>query len=252
MNAIELTNVSKQFHDVSVVQSLSFAIPQGQICAFLGSNGAGKSTTMNMMITLLKKNAGKIWIHQYDLDEDRDEIRKQIGVVFQEDVLDADLTIYENLCYRGGLYITNRKQLKQRIEEVSCLLHLEPMLHQSYRTCSGGQKRLVQIGRAILPRPKVLILDEPTIGLDPLARQEVWSIIRTLNKDAGMTIFFSTHYMEEAVLANQVCILHEGVLLACQTMDSFHGPCEEPMDPYRLQQRYIELLQQHTKRYRSL
>lgn len=242
---IRLINVSKQFHKMTAVNSISFDVAKGSLCAFLGSNGAGKSTTMNMMITLLMKTSGKIYIDGLDMDYERDRIRQKIGVVFQEDILDGEFTVYENLYYRGGLYLPNRRNLKNRILEISQLLQIDPILKKTYHTCSGGQKRLVQIGRAILPQPQLLILDEPTIGLDPLAREHVWSILKKLNTELHMTIFYSTHYMEEACLANEVCMIHNGELLICQEVNELYRRTSKEYTSAQLQQLYLSLLEKY-------
>ena len=242
---IRLINVSKQFHKIIAVNAISFDVPKGSLCAFLGSNGAGKSTTMNMMITLLTKTSGKIYIDGLDMDNERNRIRQKIGVVFQEDILDGELTVYENLYYRGGLYLPNCRALKKRILEISQLLQIDQILKKTYKTCSGGQKRLVQIGRAILPQPQLLILDEPTIGLDPLAREHVWSIIKKLNSELHMTVFYSTHYMEEACLANEICMIHNGELLTCKTMSEQYRKTSKENTSSQLQQLYLSLLRSY-------
>lgn len=200
---------------------------------------------MNMMITLLRKTSGKIYIDGLDMDYERNRIRQKIGVVFQEDILDGEFTVYENLYYRGGLYLPNRHELKKRIFEISQLLQIDPILRQTYQTCSGGQKRLVQIGRAILPQPQLLILDEPTIGLDPLAREHVWSIIKKLNSKLHMTVFYSTHYMEEACLANEVCMIHNGELLICQSVNELYQQSSKEYTSSQLQQLYYNLLRSY-------
>lgn len=244
---IRFINVSKHFQKNTVIKSISFTVSKGSLCAFLGSNGAGKSTTMNMISTLLKKSTGKIYIDGLDLDSERDLIRQKIGVVFQEDVLDGEFSVFENLYYRGGLYITNLCYLKKRIVEVCQLLSLEKLLKKKYRTLSGGQKRLVQIGRAILPNPQLLILDEPTIGLDPLAREHVWSILKKLNQELYMTIFYSTHYMDEASLANEVLMIHNGELLSCQKVNELNQKAFKEAYSDQLQQRYLSLLRSYEK-----
>lgn len=178
---IKLVDVSKSYRKIEVVKSLSLSVPRGCLCAVLGANGAGKSTTMNMIITLLAKNQGKIYVDGLDIDTKKELIRQRIGVVFQEDILDPELTVYENLYYRGGLYLLQWKELRERIQMIVELLGISYLLKKRYQTCSGGQKRLVQIARALLPNPKLLVLDEPTIGLDPFAREQVWLILRKLN-----------------------------------------------------------------------
>lgn len=241
-DSIRLIDVSKRYHKTEVVKSISFTIWKGSLCAFLGCNGAGKSTTMNMIITLLQKSKGKIYVEGLDIDSETEFIRQQIGVVFQEDVLDQELTVYENLYYRGGLYLNSRAVLRQRMEEVSDLLSLSSLLPKRYCDCSGGQKRLVQIGRALLPKPKLLILDEPTIGLDPLAREQVWDILQKLHRKNHLTIFYSTHYMEEASMAEQICMIHQGNLLLCQKVDQLYRTTSKESASRQLHDIYLDLL----------
>jgi len=251
-SCIQMVDVSKRYRKVEAVKSLSFSVPRGSLCAFVGSNGAGKSTTMNMMITLIKKNSGKIYVEGMDIDDSKEEIRRKIGVVFQEDVLDPELTVYENLYYRGGLYITDKKLLKHRIADVSRILSLESILPKRYGTCSGGQKRLTQIGRAILPSPPVIILDEPTIGLDPLAREQVWKMLNHLNQAQHITIFYSTHYMEEAAMAKQVLMIHEGCLLLCQNVNKLYQTTSPDYACARLHEIYMEVLQRYAASKESM
>lgn len=241
---IKLVDVSKWYRKTEVVKSLSLSVPKECLCAILGANGAGKTTTMNMIITLLAKNQGKIYVDGLDIDTQKEIIRQRIGVVFQEDFLDPELTVYENLYYRGGLYLPHKKDLQERIQTISELLSIGPLLKKRYKTCSGGQKRLVQIGRALLSNPKLLVLDEPTIGLDPFAREQVWLILRKLNRENGITIFYSTHYMEEASYAQQVCIIHEGNLLLCQKTSEFDKKPSEFISS-QLHQRYLQQLRDY-------
>ena len=244
-DCIRIVDVSKRYHKIEVVKSINFSVPEGSLCAFLGSNGAGKTTTMKMMITLLRKSSGKIYVEDSDLDFECDVVRRKIGVVFQEDVLDDELTVYENLYYRGGLYHPKRNELIKRIHEISDLLCLNQLLEHPYHTCSGGQKRLVQIGRALLHNPTLLVLDEPTIGLDPLAREQVWNILLKLNKEKYITIFYSTHYMEEACLAQQICIIHQGNLLLCQNVDQLCKKASKEMVSNQLRDIYLNLLKEY-------
>ena len=173
---IRVTDLSKVYRKHEAVKHISFHVGKGQIFAFLGPNGAGKSTTINILSTLLLKSSGSVCIGGMDLDRQRKQVKREIGIVFQDDVLDGSLSVYQNLLYRGGLYIPKEKELKKRISELSSLLMLEQILPRKYRECSGGQKRLAQIARALLPAPGLLILDEPTTGLDPVTRQKVWAV----------------------------------------------------------------------------
>lgn len=214
-SCIEVDNVSKRYGKVTGVSKLSFTVLQGQISAFLGPNGAGKSTTMNLLSTLLAPTSGNITIEGYCMKSQQEQIKRLIGVVFQEDVLDQELTVYENLYYRGSLYYEQKQQVLECMEEVVSLLSLDKLLHKRYGTCSGGQKRICQIARALMSRPKLLLLDEPTIGLDPIARKVVWEMLTKLNHVLNMTIFFSTHYMEETVHADHICMINQGHILVC-------------------------------------
>lgn len=218
-SCIEVDNVSKQYGKAKAVSEMSFTVLQGQISAFLGPNGAGKSTTMNMLSTLLPPTSGKILIEGYSMEKQQEQIKRQIGVVFQEDVLDNAFSVYENLYYRGSLYYERKQQVKKRIDEVVSLLSLEKLIHKRYRTCSGGQKRICQIARALMSKPKLLLLDEPTIGLDPIARKQVWEALRKLNQLLNMTIFFSTHYIEETMNADHICMISQGHILVCGKKD---------------------------------
>lgn len=212
---IQVRNVTKTYGRTKVVDSISFSVMKGHICAFLGPNGAGKSTTMNMLATLLTPTSGQILIEGLRMETQREYIKSAIGVVFQEDVLDSKLSVYENLYFRGGLYYDCGHKLKKRIEEVASLVSLPTILNKKYGTLSGGQRRLVQISRALLSGPKVLLLDEPTIGLDPIAREQVWEGLKNVNHRLGMTIFYTSHYMEETSYADYICMINAGKILLC-------------------------------------
>ena len=216
---IQVVNLSKAYrHRKPVVKSISFDVAQAQIFAFLGPNGAGKSTTMGILSTLLDKTDGSVRIDGLSLDGHKREIKQKIGVVFQSDVLDEALTVRQNLVYRGGLYYKNPETLRRRIEDVSRELSIQELMDKKYAQCSGGQRRIVQIARALLPGPKLLILDEPTTGLDPVARRTVWQTLLTLRQEKNMTIFYTTHYMEEALYADRYCILSAGRILQCDSI----------------------------------
>ncbi len=241
-NCIVVKALKKNYGKKTVVDSIDFSVGRGQICAFLGPNGAGKSTTMKMLATLLKKTSGKIVVEGLDMDFYPEEIKRNLGIVFQEDVLDASLTVEENLYYRGGLYIKSKKELNLKIKHVISLLELDKIRDKKYETCSGGQKRIVQIGRALLTAPKLLLLDEPTIGLDPLARTLVWQVLKKLNHDLHITIFYTTHYMEETDYANHICILNEGKILLCQNRDQLLQKPWKDKKRFTIQEIYLDLL----------
>ena len=210
VNIIEVNNLSKSYGDIKAVNDISFSVKKGSLFAFLGPNGAGKSTTINVLITLLKKDTGNIMVCGSD---NENTIRKKIGVVFQNNVLDDLLTVKENLLYRGALFVKNKKDLLKRYEELKELLDFKNFEKQKFRTLSGGQKRKVEIARALFSNPEVLLLDEPTTGLDPETRKIVWEVINGLRKKEGITIFLTTHYMEEAANADYVVIIDNGVIV---------------------------------------
>ena len=209
-NIIEIKNLNKSFKEVKAVNDLSFKIKEGELFAFLGVNGAGKSTTINIMCGQLEKDSGKVYINGKDIDFELDDIKKDIGVVFQNSVLDQQLTVYENLECRGSLYNILGDSIKKRIDELSELLEFKDFLYRSVNKLSGGQRRRIDIARALLHKPKILILDEPTTGLDPQTRKTLWEVISSLQKTENMTVLLTTHYMEEAVDANYVVIIDEG------------------------------------------
>lgn len=241
--SICLEHVNKQYGKNKAVFDISFSILQGQICAFLGPNGAGKSTTMNMISTLLWPTSGSFMVEGYSMEKEREQIKRLIGVVFQEDVLDSELTVYENLYYRGSLYYQKKQQVVERIEEVATILSLKKLFYKRYGSCSGGQKRICQIGRALMSKPRLLLLDEPTIGLDPIARKLVWDALIKLNEQLKLTIFFSTHYMEETSYADHICMISRGHILMC-------GEKDRVLDEYKqvgkitIQEIYLDLLRE--------
>ncbi len=208
---VRVENLVKSYGDVEAVRDISFTIKRGSLFAFLGPNGAGKSTTINIMTTLLDANSGKVYLND---QTDEDYFRNKIGVVFQGNVLDDFLTVKENLLYRGSLYQGKKSEVKQRYEELKEYLHLEEFENQRFSTLSGGQKRRAEIARALFANPEILLLDEPTTGLDPETRQVVWRVIDDLKKKQGLTIFLTTHYMEEAANADHVIIINKGKIVA--------------------------------------
>lgn len=207
---IEIDNLKKSFKDVNAVNDLSFKVKEGELFAFLGVNGAGKSTTINIISGILKKDCGKVEVCGYNIDENADKIKDKIGIVFQGSVLDKTLTVYENLKYRANLYGLFGAEFKTRLTETVELLDLGEILKRPLGKLSGGQKRRVDIARALIHKPELLILDEPTTGLDPKTRITVWQVIDRMRKEHGLTVFLTTHYMEEAVNADYVVILDGG------------------------------------------
>lgn len=211
---IEVQNLTKSYKDVEAVKGISFSVAEGALFSFLGTNGAGKSTTINILTTLLGKSGGSVQIGGFDLDTESDRIRGLIGIVFQEGVLDKELTVRENLMVRGSLYGLNGSKLREAVERVIRQTEIEGFADRFYGQLSGGQRRRSDIARALVHMPKVLFLDEPTTGLDPKTRRDIWQLIQSLQKSSGMTIFLTTHYMEEAADSDDIAIIHKGELLA--------------------------------------
>ena len=211
---IEIKNLCKSFGDVKAVDDLSFSVREGELFAFLGINGAGKSTTINIMCGQLSKNSGSVIVDGADLDKNVDDIKRELGVVFQNSVLDSALSVYDNLESRAALYGIVGDDFKERLAELAELLEFEDLFKRSVGKLSGGQRRRIDIARALLHRPKILILDEPTTGLDPQTRKMLWSVIYDLRKNENMTVFLTTHYMEEAADADYVVILDSGKISA--------------------------------------
>lgn len=214
MNIIEIEHLSKAYGDVQAVQDISFRVKEGELFAFLGINGAGKSTTISIMCGQQEKNNGKVIIDGENIDENLDEVKKKLGVVFQDSVLDRVLTVKDNLTSRAALYGIMGKELDKRLAELSELLDLKDLMNRTLGKLSGGQRRRIDIARALLHRPRILILDEPTTGLDPQTRKNIWSVIETLRQKEKMTVFLTTHYMEEAAPADYVVILDSGKIVA--------------------------------------
>ena len=213
-NIIEIEHLSKSFGDVKAVQDISFCVKEGELFAFLGVNGAGKSTTISIICGQLKKDAGTVIIDDNALDSNADQIKRELGVVFQDSVLDKSLTVKDNLESRAALYGIKGKVFEERLNELAKLLDFEDLLKRTVGKLSGGQRRRIDIARALLNRPKILILDEPTTGLDPQTRKMLWNVISELRKSENMTVFLTTHYMEEAAEADYVVILDAGKIVA--------------------------------------
>ncbi len=211
---IKIENLYKNFGEVKAVQDLSFEVRKGELFAFLGVNGAGKSTTISIMCGQLEKDSGRVQIDGCDLDLNIDSIKSEIGVVFQNSVLDQSLSVFDNLQVRAALYGIYGKAFEKRLNELVELLDFGDLLKRSVGKLSGGQRRRIDIARALLNNPKILILDEPTTGLDPQTRSNLWSVVETLRNRDGLTVFLTTHYMEEAVDADYVVILDSGKIAA--------------------------------------
>lgn len=212
MDAIlEIKHLKKYYGEIKAVDDISFNVRRGSLFAFLGPNGAGKSTTIKVISTLLDLDSGAVLLNGQSEDN---YFRNKIGVVFQENILDDLLTVKENLLYRGSLYINDKAGVLKRYEELRSYLHLDEFENQRFKTLSGGQKRRTEIARALFSNPEILLLDEPTTGLDPETRQVVWKVIDDLRTSSGMTIFLTTHYMEEAAVADHVVIINKGKICA--------------------------------------
>ena len=213
-NIIEIKQLNKTFKDVKAVQNLDLFVREGELFAFLGVNGAGKSTTINIMCGQLSKDSGQILIDDLDLDNNLNQAKSKLGVVFQNSVLDSALTVYDNLENRAALYGITGEEFTQKLHSLSKLLQFEDFLYREVRKLSGGQRRRIDIARALLHDPKILILDEPTTGLDPQTRKTLWDVIFGLRKNQNMTVFLTTHYMEEAAEADYVVIIDKGKVVA--------------------------------------
>lgn len=211
---IEVKNLSKSYGSIKAVKGISFYVEKGKLFAFLGPNGAGKSTTIDIICTFLKKDSGNIIIDGLELGKDDDEIRGRIGAVFQDGLLDNLLTVEENLMIRGGLYKNKKEDLKAAVDEIAEIMGITEILKRPYGKLSGGQRRRCDIARALINKPQILFLDEPTTGLDPQTRKSVWETIQRLQKSNNMTLFLTTHYMEEAAEADYVIIIDEGQIAA--------------------------------------
>jgi len=214
MKIIEVTNLTKKYKEHTAVDGISFEVEEGELFAFLGENGAGKSTTINMLTTILEKTSGKVVIAGHELGKEDDEIRKVNGIVFQNSVLDKKLSVKDNLLTRGSYYGLSKKEVLKRLEPFSERFEMKDIWDRKYEKLSGGQRRRVDIMRALINNPRILFLDEPTTGLDPKSRKLVWDYINYLRKEHRMTIFLTTHYMEETRDADHVVILDKGHIVS--------------------------------------
>ncbi len=216
-NIIEVKNLRKSYGKVVAVDDLSFRVKKGELFAFLGVNGAGKSTTISIISGQLNRDSGEVFIDGFSIDKNLDKIKSRLGVVFQHSVLDKVLTVKDNLVSRAALYGISKKECLNRIKELDYMLHIMPLLRRTVGKLSGGQRRRVDIARALIHRPNILILDEPTTGLDPQTRKDVWAVVESLREQREMTVFLTTHYMEEAADADYVVIIDEGKIAASGT-----------------------------------
>ena len=210
---IEVSNLKKSYGNIEAVKGIDFYVDEGSLFAFLGLNGAGKSTTIDMMCTFLKADSGKIKIDNYEVNKDDDKIKSLIGVVFQDSVLDDLLTVKENLKVRSKLYNMSKSEFNKNLEEIAHVTGINDFLNRQYGKLSGGQRRRADIARALINKPKILFLDEPTTGLDPNSRKSVWDMIRRLQEENNMTVFLTTHYMEEAAQCERIIVMDKGKVL---------------------------------------
>ncbi len=213
-NIIEIRNLHKSYGDVKAVVDLSFRVKKGELFAFLGVNGAGKSTTINILCGQLRKDGGQVSVGGLELDKNPDDVKRQLGVVFQNSVLDNALSVRENLRSRAALYGITGKAFETRLRELAELLSFADLLGRPVGKLSGGQHRRIDVARALLHRPRILVLDEPTTGLDPQTRKMLWDVILDLRNNQNMTVFLTTHYMEEAAEADYIVVLDHGMIAA--------------------------------------
>jgi multidrug/hemolysin transport system ATP-binding protein len=213
-NIIEVNHLKKYYKEIRAVDDISFQVKKGQLYGFLGVNGAGKSTTINILCTLLMGIEGAATVCGHRLGKEDREIRRKIGVVFQDNTLDGSLTIKENLIIRAALYDKDSRSIQDSLKQVCEILDIGDLLERQFRKLSGGQKRRCEIAKALMNHPEILFLDEPTTGLDPQTRQSVWESVEKLRKEKNMTVFLTTHYMEEAAKAQYISIMEAGKLVA--------------------------------------
>lgn len=232
---LSLKDIKKDFGSTSVLKGVSFDIPKGSIFAFLGANGAGKSTLLNIIMQILLPTSGEVFMNGEVI------LKEKIGVVFQENTFDEELSIYENMMHRGRLYGIKKKVLEKRILELSRELGMDSFLYRKYKVCSGGQKRIAMIARALVMNPSIVIMDEATTAIDIETRRKVWDFLLKLNREKGVTIFFSSHYIEEADIATNICILKSGKII-------FSGTYQQLISNYSRKQLKINFKDEVIKR----
>ncbi len=221
MEAIKINKLTKKFGDFTAVNNISFHVKKGEIFGFLGPNGAGKTTTLSILSTLLSPTSGEAIVNGFNVTQEMDNVRNSIGMVFQDMTLDDELTAYENLEMHGRLYGVEKEERKKKSIELLKLVDLEDRKDSVVKTFSGGMKRRLEIARGLLHEPKILFLDEPTLGLDPQTRNKLWTYIQKLNKDTGLTIILTTHYMDEAdKLSDRIAIIDKGTIIALDTPEN--------------------------------
>jgi len=237
-SVITARNVVKTFGDIKAVDDISFDVKAGEIFAFLGPNGAGKSTTISMLTTMLRPTSGKLMLNNHDVTREQDKARKSFGIVFQDPALEEELTAYENMKVHAVLYGVPKKEQSERIEELLKLVDLWGRKDSLVRTFSGGMRRRLEIARGLMHHPKILFLDEPTLGLDTQTRNLLWDYVQKLSKSEGMTIFFTTHYLDEAeAVADRIAIIDHGKIVATGTTDELARQTKTK----KLEDAYLEL-----------
>jgi len=217
MQIIRVENLTRRFGSILAVDNVSFEVEEGTIFGFLGPNGAGKTTTINILCTLLSPTSGNAFINGHDCNSESSEVRKSIGIVFQDSSLDKDLTARENLLFHAYLYNVDKSERKQRVEDALKFVDLVDRGDDLIKKFSGGMKRRLEVARGLIHRPKVLFLDEPTLGLDPQSRSNLWEFITELPKKHNVTIFMTTHYMEEAEVCDKIAIIDRGKIITSGT-----------------------------------
>jgi len=235
---IKATKVVKNFGDVKAVRGISFEIQAGEIFAFLGPNGAGKSTTISMLTTMLRPTSGELYLNGHDVQKEQDAARRSFGIVFQDPALEEELTAYENMIVHAVLYAVPKAEQKPRIEELLRLVDLWGRKDSYVKTFSGGMRRRLEIARGLLHHPKILFLDEPTLGLDTQTRNLLWDYVKKLNSSEGTTIFFTTHYLDEAqAIAERIAIIDHGEIVAVGTV----GQLTKKTGTKDLEEAYLQL-----------
>ena len=238
MSIIEVKNLTKKFGDFTAVDDISFNVEKGEIFAFLGPNGAGKSTTIKMLTTLLAPSLGTLTLNEFDVGKDPDDVRHSFGIVFQDPSLDDELTAYENMEFHGVLYDVPKKIRRERIQQLMKFVELWDRKDSLVKEFSGGMKRRLEIARGLLHHPKILFLDEPTLGLDPQTRNHMWEYLRELNKTEKITVFFTTHYMEEAEkIADRIAIIDHGKII----MSGTSGELKTKTNTNSLEEAFLKL-----------
>lgn len=227
MDAIKVEKLTRRYNGLTAVDSISFSVAQGEIFGFLGPNGAGKTTTISMLCTLLKPSSGTAQVGCCDVSKEPNKVRREIGIIFQDPSLDDRLTADDNLRFHGYLYHMKKNMIEERIPEVLELVELLDRRGEIVKKFSGGMKRRLEIARGLMHRPKILFLDEPTIGLDPQTRAHIWDYILKMRKETGLTIFMTTHYMQEAEVCDRIAIIDHGNIVALDSPAKLKGTYNE-------------------------